>query len=105
MTITESTIRHSEIREILADYDRRVRANTDETWDALAIVAVCEDGYHGALGEVLDVSRPWLQVRHETEWDSTSLVLLAVAFAQYQRDLRVEVGEERLAAARVDGTY
>lgn len=105
---TIPTITIGEVYRVLAEYDSKVRANYSDDWDSLAAVAVCDDGLYGAFGEVLDVAQDLELDRRDPatrDWDPRSWTILACAFRRYQRDLLVEVGDERADAARADSRY
>lgn len=77
--------------EVIAEYDRRVRANMTPEWDTIRAVAECDEGYMGAYGEAIDTAEDmgveWGNLVEGEGWEQQ----FSDAFAEYQRTLRAEV--------------
>lgn len=93
--------RLSDVRAIIAEYDKIVRGNMTHCTDTIRNVAECEDGVMGAWGEVLDVANS-LGLKFSDE-DPRAEQGLHEEFKRYQRHLQLEVLDRAVVVSHADG--
>jgi hypothetical protein len=80
----------ADIKEIIAQYDVEVRANTSPSYDALRAVATCEDD--DIMWEVIEVAERMGYLSGSGSSGTTDVHALQDAADAYQAKLRAELG-------------
>ena len=81
---------HADIKQIVAQYDAEVRANTSPSYDALRAVATCEDD--DIMWQVIEVAERMGYLPESDPSGTTDVRALQEAADAYQAKLRAELG-------------